>query len=183
VQATLPTKICSGGFSKEFEVSLGGEQHAFDLEWLLAHGIKRVVRCIHPTTRAPSTPDLLREFIVPVEWADLGNSVWMFFIGLSIVFKDIDSVPGNILFYCKRGRRRSSCILSCWLLNLWQAEEADTVMRDLVALRQGVGFFEQAGKYPPLARVVREWRRFLVLGAQRYEDIDLRDEAGRFDKR
>ena len=104
-------------------------------------------------------------------------------IRLSIVFKDIDSVPGNILFYCKRGRHRSSCILSCWLLNLWQAEEAGTVMRDLVTLRPEVEFFEQAGKYPPLARVVREWRRFLALGAKRYEDIDLRDEAGRFDKR
>ena len=56
-------------------------------------------------------------------------------------------------------------MLSMYLLRQFPGEMPEDVMLRMRQLRPSVQFFEDAGKYPPLAKVVRWWHTYLLRGA------------------
>ena len=163
-RATPPTLITTMGFSKTFAVFLGGAEHAYTGQWMRENNIQRVVRCT-PYHFGHYPKRDVREWEITVEWKDVGQddcTRWRYFQWLHKEFGSLSAEYGPILFYCKRGRHRSSAVLAMWLLWCWQpVEEPQAIMAELKALRDEVDFFVQDGKYPALAKIVVQWYQFL----------------------
>jgi hypothetical protein len=147
------TRIHTAGFATKYHIWLGTDVDAYSAEFLRKHRITRLVRCITGSARVPADNAVV--YSITCEWADL-EDVGRYFWNLELQFIDIAKDYGNMIFFCKRGRHRSACIAAMWIL--WMTkEDPDDVMATLRELREGVDFFEEGGKYPALAQLVREW--------------------------
>ena len=51
-------------------------------------------------------------------------------------------------------------------------EDPNEVMANMARRRAKVEFFEEAGKYPPLAKVVRLWHQWLTTGQLQLEAVN-----------
>ena len=80
------------------------------------------------------------------------------------VFLLLSVLPGNALFWCTKGHHRSAAMLSMYMLFLFPHEHPNAIMAEVSRRRAKVEFGEEAGKYPPLAKVVRLWHQWLTTG-------------------
>jgi hypothetical protein len=155
-----PTHIGVVGFATPVDLYLGAKEHARSAEWLGRFGITHLVKCTHANWGRPP----LSEITLGLEWADL-RDIEHHFLHVKLSFEMLNLERGSMLFYCKRGRHRSAAMLSMYLLHQFPGEMPDDVMLRMRQLRPSVQFFEDTGKYPPLAKVVRWWHAYLLKGA------------------
>jgi hypothetical protein len=103
-----------------------------------------------------------------MEWRDLRGGLSAYFELVKATFKTLMRLSGGVIFYCKRGRHRSSCVLAMFFLFLYPNEDPEQVMAFIKTKRPEVEFFEVAGRYPPLAKIVREWHEYIRKGPLHY---------------
>ena len=156
----VPTHIGVVGFATPIDLYLGAKDHARDADWLRRFGITHLVKCTHSNWGRPP----LSEITLGLEWADL-RDVERHFSHVKLSFEMLNLERGSMLFFCKRGRHRSAAMLSMYLLHQFPREMPDDVMLRMRQLRPSVQFFEDAGRYPPLAKIVRWWHTYLLNGA------------------
>ena len=145
---------------------MGAKEHARSAEWLGRCGITHLVKCTHASWGRPP----LSEITLGLEWHDL-RDIEAHVAHIKLSFNCMTLEQGSTLFYCKRGRHRSAAMLSMYLLHMFPGEMPEEVMLRM-RLRPSVQFFEDAGRYPPLAKVVRWWHT--PLARSRPEDPRLR---------
>jgi hypothetical protein len=179
-EAAKPTHIAVLGFCATMDVFLGAAPHARDRTWLDNHKIYNLVKCIHrqhgvvpgPAKTAAGYPYDRYEVEIGLEWEDLQEGEH-YFNKVRLDFQELSTRTGSILFWCKRGRHRSAAMLSMYMLFIHLHEDPDSVMAHVARRRDRVEFFEGRGKYPPLAKVVRWWKHWLMTKEMPQEALEL----------
>ena len=112
---------------------MGSLSQATDAQWLAEHDIKKLVHCLPRSKDSKvskeSLPPGLIEWPISLEWGPSGLSLLrQFFKRLDTTFREIASYRGNLLIYCRSGRR-AACITACWLMwSFKHKEDPDQVM-------------------------------------------------------
>jgi len=172
-EAKEPTRVVVVGFSTLLGIYLGGKDRARSRSWLDAHQIHNLVKCLpeynsrhalpQPAKTATGCRYLRSEVTLGLAWQDLWD-IEAYFSHVKRIFMVLSLRPGNTLFWCTRGHHRSAAALSMYMLFLFPHEQTNSVMAEVSRRRAKVEFGEEAGKYPPLAKVVRLWHQWLTTG-------------------
>ena len=90
-----------------------------------------------------------------MEWRDLQGGLSAYFQKIEATFRSLMRLSGGVIFYCKRGRHRSSCVLAMFLLFLWPNEDPQQVMACIKSKSLEVELIEMACRYTPLGKIGR----------------------------
>lgn len=191
VKRVKATAIHVRGFSRPVTLWLGDKAAARSTEWMDTAKVLSLVRCCphgrgeeeeeeqrlsikrelarcgrHGHGRGEERLSSRKEVVVGLGWGDV-QDLQQHFAKVNALFGLLSSRPGSILFWGRRGRHRhhAAAVLSMFILHSYPAEPADAVMHTLSQLRNDVQFGELGGgRYPPLAKLVRAWRDWLLTG-------------------